>query len=613
MQQRYLQAMFAHWGEAANNPVSELYGGRMVDMENAYVWAWDSRPWPDFPARLGTWIDGVNFGRGHWLNGRIGSPALAAVIGDICLTSGLREVSSKHLGGLVTGYSVGGVESGRQSLQPLMLAYAFDAASSGDSISFVERNANVAFELTADEVALSESDGGIRRSRTPDAESAERVHLGFVDAVSDYQTAMAEASVPDEGSGGVSQTSLPIVLTEAEGKSIVQRWLGEARIGRDSVELSLPPSRLRLSPADVLAIRSPAGSKLFRIDRMDEAGIRDVKATRIEPEVYRRPVFQVDDSAFHEVVAEGPVYAEFLDLPMLSGAELPYAPHIAVTKTPWTGPVAVYSSSADYDYGSLSEVLGPAVMGQTLDPLPNGTPGVWMRREIRVRVDSGTLSSASEEDVLNGANVAAIRNGGEGNWEVLQFVSAELIAPQIYLLGQLLRGQGGTDAVMPAVWPAGSDFVLIDSAVTQLPVAPSSRGLARHYRVGPASLPYDDASFFHTVETFEGVGLRPYRPVHLSARRSGDGSVLLKWIRRTRLEGDSWNGLDVPIGEDSLLFDVRILESDALLRRIDVPASSYVYTAADQGADGWPQNLVFEVAQVSERFGPGPYGRIEFR
>jgi hypothetical protein len=166
---------------------------------------------------------------------------------------------------------------------------------------------------------------------------------------------------------------------------------------------------------------------------------------------------------------------------------------------------------------------------------------------------------------------------------------------------------------MPAVWPAGSDLVLIDSAVTQLPVAPSTRGLARHYRVGPASLPYDDVSFFHTVETFDGVGLRPFRPVHLSAKRTTDGSVQFSWIRRTRLEGDTWNGLDVPIGEDRLLFDVRILQGDALLRRVDVQASSHVYTAADQAADGWPQNLVFEVAQVSERFGPGPYGRIEFR
>jgi hypothetical protein len=352
--------------------------------------------------------------------------------------------------------------------------------------------------------------------------------------------------------------------------------------------------------------------KLFRIDRMDEAGIRDLKATRIEADVYRRPATQIDGASFREVVSEGPVYAEFLDLPLLSGDEISHAPHIAVTKSPWTGPVAVYSSSADYDYGLLGEVFSPAVVGQTLDPLPEGTPGLWMRKGIRVRIDSGTLSSASEQDVLNGANVAAVRFGGEGDWEVLQFSKAQLVAPQTYLLENLLRGQAGTDAVMPTVWPAGADFVLIDSAVTQLPVTPSSRGLARHYRVGPASLPYDDASFFHTVATFEGVGLRPYRPVHLAAKHVARMAA----SRFPGCAGRGWMGirgtvLDVPVGEDRLLFDVRVLEGETLLRRVDVQGPSYVYTAADQGADGWPQNLVFEVAQVSERFGPGPYGRIE--
>ena len=32
IQYRYLQAMFAHWNDPANNPVSDVYGGRMVDM-----------------------------------------------------------------------------------------------------------------------------------------------------------------------------------------------------------------------------------------------------------------------------------------------------------------------------------------------------------------------------------------------------------------------------------------------------------------------------------------------------------------------------------------------------------------------------------------------------
>ena len=41
--------MAAHWGQAEANPVSPVYGGPMVDMGNAYAWAWDARPYPIFP------------------------------------------------------------------------------------------------------------------------------------------------------------------------------------------------------------------------------------------------------------------------------------------------------------------------------------------------------------------------------------------------------------------------------------------------------------------------------------------------------------------------------------------------------------------------------------
>ena len=71
IQHRYLQAVFAHWARVENNPLSPVYGGPMVDMSRAHVWAWDARPWPDFPDRLETWIDGDNYQRGHWLNGRM--------------------------------------------------------------------------------------------------------------------------------------------------------------------------------------------------------------------------------------------------------------------------------------------------------------------------------------------------------------------------------------------------------------------------------------------------------------------------------------------------------------------------------------------------------------
>ena len=41
-------------------------------------------------------------------------------------------------------------------------------------------------------------------------------------------------------------------------------------------------------------------------------------------------------------------------------------------------------------------------------------------------------------------------------------------------------------------------------------------------------------------------------------------------------------------------------------------APQLVYTAAEQAADGAAAALAFEVAQVSVRFGPGPFERIEF-
>ncbi len=103
---------------------------------------------------------------------------------------------------------------------------------------------------------------------------------------------------------------------------------------------------------------------------------------------------------------------------------------------------------------------------------------------------------------------------------------------------------------MPQNWPAGSYFVLLDGAPEQIEMNEAQRNIARHYRIGPARRGYDDPSYRHEVRAFEGVGLKPLSPVHLRARTQGDGSVALGWTRRTRIGGDNWDGLDVPLGEE---------------------------------------------------------------
>lgn len=299
-----------------------------------------------------------------------------------------------------------------------------------------------------------------------------------------------------------------------------------------------------------------------------------------------------------------------MDLPLLLGSEIAHAPHIAATASPWPGPVAVWMASADYGYAYSGEIAGPSVMGTLTAALPGGMPDIWSGQSAYVQIASGALSSRTREEVLNGANAAALRFGGNGDWEVIQFATAELTGPRTYRLTGLLRGQAGTEGIMPDAWPVGTDFVLLDGRALQPDLPASARGLERHYRVGPASEGYDDPSYVHEVAAFEGVGLRPYAPAHLTARRIANGDLEVSWVRRTRVDGDVWGVGDVPLGETTELYRVRILDGATVLREWDSPLPQTLYHASAQAADGAPALLTVEVAQISERFGPGTPARI---
>jgi hypothetical protein len=612
IQHRYLQAVLSYWSQPANNPVSPTYGGPMVDLANAYVWAWDARPWPDFPGRLETWIDGTNYDLGHWINGRMSSCALSEVVAEVCARAGLREVDLDGLHGLVTGYCLQSVEDGRQSLQPLMLIHGFDSFGRDGKVAFASRGNRASASVAIEDFVASNGDPVVSRTRTPAAEAPARILLGYVRSDSDYAAGAATAALPGETERGTAQSSLPVVLDPGQADAVAARWLAEGDLARDTLSFVLPLSSLALGPGDIISVALDGRSDLFRIDRVDELGHRQVQATRIEPDLYHSPVPSSVRVPGRALPVEIPGAVHFLDLPILTGDEVPHAPHVAVARRPWTGPVAVYAAADDYGYKLNREIRQPAIIGETLDAVPAGQCGRWINGSFRVRIGYGALQSRSGADVLNGANAAALRFGTDGDWEVIQFRDAVLEGAGIYRVSGLLRGQAGTDGIAPAIWPAGTDFVLLDGAVRQLDLPSGARGLERHFRVGPATRPHDDPSYSHHAEAFAGAGLRPYRPAHLQARRREDAGIEIGWIRRTRSDGDLWGSGDAPLAEAREAYHVRVLSGSRLLREFNPERSSQVYSSAQQAQDDAPRELTIEVAQVSERFGPGPYERISF-
>lgn len=611
IQQQYLRAQLTYWQEAAHNPTSSAYGGAMVDLNHAYVWAWDARPFPAFPNRVEVWDDSENYARGHWLNGRAGQRTLASAVTEICREAGVTEIDASQLWGIVRGYAVYDVAEARSALQPLMLRHGFDAIERDGTLIFRLRDGLNALDIEPDTLAvLPEMDGDQEQSRMPEAELMGRVRLRFVEWGGSHDTVAEEAVLPDEATHAVSQNDLPMALTRAEGRQVVQRWLAEARISRDTARFALPPSRaLEVAAGDVVRLpgQDGEGAARYRVDRVEQAEAQILEAVRIEPVVYQPLSTPEDLPRTDAFAAPVPVLPLFLDLPLMRGDEVPHAPHVCATARDWPGSVAIYGADLGGDF-MLEELLpARATVGVTTTDLLAGPVGRWDRgADLEVELIAGTLESREALSVLGGANRLAIGDGSPENWEVIQFTDAELIAPNRYLIRDRLRGQYGSDGVMPDLWPAGSFVVLMDGAVEQLDLALSDRRMSRDYRFGPARRAYDDPSYVALSAAFDGNGLRPYAPVHLRSSDALGADMAFHWIRRTRIEGDSWDLEEVPLGEEAEVYRVQVRAGSTVLRDLRVTTPHWTYSAADQASDGASAGDVVQVAQVSARYGAGP-------
>ena len=117
-------------------------------------------------------------------------------------------------------------------------------------------------------------------------------------------------------------------------------------------------------------------------------------------------------------------------------------------------------------------------------------------------------------------------------WELIQFQTAELVAPERWRLSGLLRGQGGRPSGAAAT---GARLVLLDDAVAQARVTGLEAGLTLLWRA--AGLGEAEEAMFE-----DRAGL-PWAPARLAAAPG-----LLRWARRGRDVPDNWDLPDPPRG-----------------------------------------------------------------
>ncbi|MGY6708362.1 MAG: baseplate multidomain protein megatron [Rhizobiaceae bacterium] len=609
-QRRFIEAHQEHWdpGHPAfvetGNPVSETYSGRMVDAARITLWAWDARPFPAFPARGDVWADGDNWQLGHWLNGRLSGIAVSDLIDAILADHELPGADTRGVAGTLTGYVSEDPTTARAALEPVAELFGLAAHEQGGDLIFFSETRGVQRKELSD-LVIPDASPMRERTRLPDHELPGEVELGYRDLFLDHQGAVARAEKWSGAGAGRAALALPAVMDGGQARALLEDWLSRKWAGRESTKLALSPAARDIAPGALIAVADEA--REYIVTRIDDGLSRQVSARRVRrnaPAPWRPATPPPGSNA--AMLAAAP-HAVFLDLPMGPQETSPENQfRVALRAKPWRSQI-VLASPETTGFASRATVTAPATLGRLAASLVGGPEGRLDRfGSVLVELFDGEFASVSRLQMLNGANAAAIRSTS-GAWEVVQFQTAQEIAPSLWRLTNLLRGQLGTGDAMAAGAEPGADLVLLGEAVGPAGLQSSEIGLELNWRVVPSGSDLDGTAAAQSVETGGVRAIIPLAPVHPRLRREGDAAVF-SWIRRGRFDADSWTGTDIPLGEAREAYLVSLgLPGSAPVRdwQVSEPRLTYPVAAIEADFGAVPAALELRVRQISESIGPG--------
>jgi len=600
VQRAALEAVLGHYGASENNPVSAIYGGRML--AGADAWCWDARPYPAFPARGDVWADAGAWRAGHWLNGRLagdGRDLIEAVLARGGLSPS--EMSVEGVEGAAAGYVIDRPMRTRDALEPLLAAFDAVAAERDGKVAVLGRVETVV-EIAGEALALPENGAAEAATRTLEVRAGE-ARVRFIDETADFQTGAVVVRSDAVATGGGVDLDLPLVCGGGLARAAAERALdGESA---EAKTLALGPlEALRLEPGDGVRLEGRPGD--WRVMRMTAD---ETPSAVLEPLLARRVV--KDDGAWRGGETPAVVGAPFLrvmDLPPLMGREEDERPVVAVAVEPWRT-MRLHAGASAETLTARADVETPATVGLLVEALATGVRHRWDEANaLVVRVEGAAPESAVSAAVLGGGNALAVET--TAGWEIVQYRSAVLVGPGTWRLTGLLRGQQGTEVEMRAGAGAGSVAVFLDDRLAQAEIGRGERGLPLVCRAGPAGAAPGGTGFSETLFVPGGVHDRPWSPVGLAVFADGEG-LTIRWTPRVRMFGDGWDG--EPAAMDPMRFRLRVLDGAALVRTMEVEGLSASYDAEDMAVnfpDGVTAAARIAVAQWGEGFGWGVEAEI---
>jgi hypothetical protein len=500
------------------------------------------------------------------------------VVQALCERAGLlvSDIDTSALSDALRGYTLARPMSARDAMTPLLAFTNCDAVEQDDVLLFRKRGgATVAAIPYTDLVRENPDASVIEEQRAQDVDLPREVTVRFADIERGWEQNAQSWRRPlnptaTMTSRGAAAIDLPMPITVSEGKTVARRQCIAVWRERTRLSFGVGPKFARLVPTDPITVATRDGATIRCRVLAVQLGANwstRIEAVTEDAAVYGLTAVGDGGSDWNEPQMPSPYYAR-LDLPNLALAEdgddlaqaglREYAFVCAYDGTRFRGIRVVRSPDASA-WEDIDVVTTPCTWGSVVST-PPAPPSPWTWDEvnsIRVSLSDGDLDSATEGEVLNGANRAALISN-TGAAEIIQFRTATLESDGTYTLTGLLRGRRGTEDQILAR-RAGDGFILLDAARLPFSDALGSAAAPRFYR-GITVYETVETARSTTTKSQRGRAEQPYAPCQITVSRDGPLNITLSWVRRTRVGGELLNGTGVvPLSEATEAYEVDIV------------------------------------------------------
>lgn len=547
------------------------------------------------------------------------SLAVSTLIDDLCERAGVTERSLLFDTSAVNGFAVH-KNAPLSSLLPMLEArYQFHSVQQNGDIRFIRRPTGMSGSLSTDVLGAHSAGGGgpsngpITYTIVPKYESPNRVLVRYIDTGREYQSNTQYAFRAVGGGDNDYVVDVPLAMTSDEARLVAEQVGKDMWSRKWAVAFSVSQKHAALVAGQTIGI--PFDDEMFPVLITSIArGRNGVLEVTAEFEDVSVGTIVVDgessDYTGTEIINGSTSILAMLDAPLIVTEDDDGGIYWAAcgTGSSWGGCDILYSDG-DSDYFEIADSNTEAAMGDVSTALPSGPTVTWDRTNtitVELYSEAVSLSSATETEVLNGANLLWLGASDGSRGEMIQFVNATFVSGTTYTLSTLLRGRYGTEH---EVGIHGADELLVVMDSSAVGSASFGRSDWDETYLYVASASYDTAIYDDVVPaTNTGIRSKPLSPVHVHGSRDASNNLTITWKRRVRGEVNGLGEGSEPLNEETEAYEVDITGAGgAVIRTVSATSETITYSGSDQFSDGLTPGDPVDVSvyQISATKGRG--------